>query len=332
MGTYIDSKIITITSQSATQKRNGTYLSNVLYELGSFLKDEADIIHRQITLQSAQIPYSFYVINYTNNQFKYQVGSGLIFTSTIPVGNYTGNSLITVLKAALASHSITLTITLSSINGLLTFTHATTNFTFYNVTYSILPTLGFAVSTNYTSASLTLTAPYPLNLLGIKVLQVRSSILSMLNYSSVSGGITTLLGTIPVNATPFGMIEYTDKGQNKVSFSNVTLDDLDIEILDGETGSFINFNNQDWTMTFCIYLTRLIEPPTPTPNYFKGVSFNTIQPNINEPIRQSIQQDIKAQGQSQDFRKSEAPVVSESETTVGKALNKDLQELNFLAE
>ena len=35
MGTYIDSKIITITSQSATQKRNGTYLSNVLYEMGA---------------------------------------------------------------------------------------------------------------------------------------------------------------------------------------------------------------------------------------------------------------------------------------------------------
>jgi hypothetical protein len=315
MGTYIDSKVITITSQSATQKRNGTYLSNVLYEMGAFLKDEHDIIHRQITLQSAQIPYSFYVINYTNNQFKYRLGSGTIFTTSIPVGNYTGNSLITALKAALESNSITLTITLSSINGLLTFSHATTNFTFYNVTYSILQTLGFAENTNYTSASLTLTCPFPLNLLGIKVLQVRSTVLSMLNYSSVSGGITTLLGTIPVNATPFGMIEYTDKGQNKVTFSNTTLDEIDIEILDGETGNFINFNNQDWTMTFCIYLTRLIEPPAPKLNYFKGLPFDAIQPNSTEPIPEPIKQDIKAKGE-----------------TIAVPENKDLQELNFLAE
>lgn len=311
MGTYIDSKIITITSQSATQKRNGTFLSNVLYEMGAFLKDEPDIIHRQITLQSAQIPYSFYVINYTNNIFKYQLGSGTIFTSTIPVGNYTGNSLITALKAALTANGITLTISLSSINGLLTFSHSTTNFTFYDVANSILSTLGFASNTNYTSASLTLTCPYPLNLLGIKVLQVRSSILNMLNYSSVSGGITTLLGTIPVNSTPFGMIEYTDKGQNKVSFSNTSLDEIDVEILDGETGNFINFNNQDWTMTFCIYLTRLIEPPAPKLNYFKGLPMDSIQANSSEPIKQVIKAKVEDQ-----------PV----------AENKDIQELNFLAE
>ena len=319
MGTYIDSKIITITSQSATQKRNGTYLSNVLYEMGAFLKDEPDIIHRQITLQSAQIPYSFYVINSTNNQFRYRLGIGITYTSTIPVGNYNGNSLITALKQALTANSITLTITLSSINGQITFTHASLNFTFLNVANSILPNLGFDDATNYTSSSLTLTAPRPLNLLGIKVLQVRSSVLNMLNYSSVSGGITTLLGTIPVNATPFGMIEYTDKGQNKVSFTNTNLDEIDVEILDGETGNFINFNNQDWTMTFCIYLTRLIEPPPPKLNYFKGLPFDSIQANSSEPIKP----DIKAQGRSQDFRKVEDQSIPE---------NKDIQELNFLAE
>lgn len=317
MGTYIDSKIITITSQSATQKRNGTYLSNVLYEMGSFLKDEPDIIHRQITLQSAQIPYSFYVINYTNNQFKYQLGSGTIYTDTIPVGNYTANSLITALNASLLANSITLTITFSSINGTLTFTHSTSNFTFYDVTYSILPTLGFASNTNYTSASLTLTGLYPLNLLGIKVLQVRSSILNMLNYSSVSGGITTLLGTIPVSSIPFGMIEYTDKGQNKVTFSNTTLDEIDFEILDGESGNFINFNNQDWTMTFCIYLTRLIEPPPPQENHFKGLPLplplGVAKPN---DITEFATPNIKA-------KSGLATVVPE---------NKDLQELNFLAE
>lgn len=312
MGTYIDSKIITITSQSATQKRNGDFLSNVTYEMGLFLRDEPDIIHRQITLQSAQIPYSFYVINYTNNQFKYQLGSGTIYTSTIPVGNYSGNSLITALKSALTANSITLTITLSSINGKLTFTHASSNFTFYDVTYSILQTLGFNSNTNYTSSLFTLTPLYPLNLLGIKVLQVRSSVLNMLNYSSINGGITTLLGTIPVSATPFGMIDYTDKGQTKVTFTNATLDEIDIEILDGETGNFINFNNQDWTMTLCIYLTRLIEAPAPQPNYFKGV------PMTPPSVQASPQEQLV-----------EAPIIKEK---VNKPENKDLEELNFLTE
>jgi hypothetical protein len=266
MATFVDSKIITLTSQSATVKRNGNYLSNVYYDMNAFIKDEPDIIHRQVTLQSAQIPYSFYVINYTNNQFKYQLASGTIYTSTIPVGNYTGNSLITALKTALTANSITLAITLSSINGQLTFTHATQNFTFYALKYSILPTLGFASGTDYTSASFTITTPFPLNLLGIKVLQVRSTVFNTLNYSSVSGGITTLLATIPVSATPFGMIDFTDKGQTRITFSNSEIDSIDVEILDGETGEFINFNNQDWTMTFCIYLTKVALPPLEPPS------------------------------------------------------------------
>lgn len=313
MGTYVESKIITLTSQSATSKRNGDFLSNVYYELGLFLKDERDIIHRQITLQSAQIPYSFYVINYTNNIFRYRLGTGTTFTSTIPPGNYNGNSLITALNTALTSNGITLTISLSSINGKLTFTHASQNFTFFDVTYSILSTLGFLAGTNYTSTSNTLTAPYPLNLLGIKVLQIRSSILNTTNYSSIHSGITTLIQTIPVSAVPFGMIDYKDNGNNRVTFTNATLDELDIEILDGETGEFINFNNEDWTMTFVIYLTRLIEPPVPLPNYFVGA---TISPPKDLP---EALPKIKETGQP--------PELSE-----GRLINKDLQELQLLSQ
>jgi hypothetical protein len=325
MGTYIDSKIITLTSQSATQKRNGTYLSNVLYEMGLFLKDEPDIIHRQVCLQSAQIPYSFYVINYTNSQFKYQLGSGTIFTSSIPVGNYTGNSLITALNTVLTGNGISLAITLSPINGCLTFTHLSSNFTFYDTTYSILQTLGFSESTNYTSTSFILTTPYALNLLGIKILQIRSTQMNMLNYSSIQGGITTLLATIPVSAVPFGMIEYTDKGQNRVTFTNPIIDSIDIEILDGETGNFINFNNQDWTITLCIYLTRLINPPNPAPNVFSGNSIFGLTIKDNQQT---------AEGGPSDRRPLEEPSKEDKQIAepAPKPQNKDLQELTFLAE
>lgn len=298
MSTYVDSKIITLTSQSATVKRNGNYLSNVFYDMNAFVKDEPDIIHRQITLQSAQIPYSFYVINYTNNQFKYQVATGTIFTSTIPVGNYTGNSLITALKAAMTVNSVTLAITLSSINGTLTFTHLSQNFTFYDVKYSILPTLGFLKNTDYTSSSFTLTTPYPLNLLGIKVLQVRSSVFNTLNYSSVSGGITTLLATIPVSATPFGMIDFNDKGQTRITFSNSEIDSIDVEILDGESGEFINFNNQDWTMTFCIYLTKWASPPLEPPSTIlsnRGAMPGGLPGELRSPIPPPIEPKPKTQ-------------------------------------
>ena len=259
MTSYVESKIVALTSQSATIKYNGNALSNVFYALGNVFSNDDNIIHSQVQLLNAQIPYSFYVINQTNNQFKYQLGSGTIFTSSIPFGNYNGNSLITALKAVLLTNGITLAITLSSIDGKLTFTHLSSDFTFYTFTNSILPVLGFEENTTITSSSFTLTAPYPLNLLGTKTLQVRTNNLIMSNISSVQGGQTTLLATIPVDCTPFGMINYVDKGNHLMTIRNDSLDDLQIEIIDGESGAFIDFNNADWCITLAFHITRTFE-------------------------------------------------------------------------
>lgn len=260
MTTYVETKIVALTSQSATVKYNSDFLSNVRYNLGTIYNNDDNIIHKQVQLLTAQIPYSFYVINDTNNQFKYQLGIATIFTSTIPVGNYDGNSLITALETALLANGIILAITLSSIDGRLTFTHASSDFTLYNVTYSILPVLGFLSGTNYTSTSFILTTPYSLNLLGIKTLQIRSSNLIMSNISSVQGGQTTLLSTIPVNCVPFGMMNYIDKGNHLMTIHNDSLDDLDIDLIDGESSNYINFNNQDWCITLAFHITKSIIP------------------------------------------------------------------------
>jgi hypothetical protein len=262
---YIDTKIIALTSQSATVKKNGTYLSNLRYEFGSYLKDDPDIIHRQIQLLNAQIPYSFYVINYSNQIFRYKLGVGAITSVNIPVGNYQANSLITAIKTAV--NDVNFLITISSINGCLTFTYNTSFIIYNNFTYSIGSVLGFASNSTNNSVTNAITAPYLLNLLGIKTLQIRSNNLSCDNISSVEGGATILLSTIPVSAVPFGMVEYKDVGNNLISIANLTLDDLDIEIIDGETGNYINFNNQDWCITLALHITRRIPPIFTSPSF-----------------------------------------------------------------
>ena len=290
MTTYIDTKIITLTSQSATIKRNDTYLSNVRYELGIMLKDDKDIIHRQIQLLNAQIPYSFYVINYTNNLLKYNLSS--VVTTTIPVGNYTANSLITAIKTAIGN--VNLTITISAINGKLTFTHTTLPITIYNdFKYSIGSILGFpANSINVANVSNVLVADYQLNLLGIKVLQVRSGTLSMNNISSVQGGHTTLLSSIPVSAVPFGMIDYKDVGNNLITITNPTLDDLDLDIIDGESGEYINFNNQDWCITLVLHIHRLLQPLQPLENLPLAKVESKINNNLN-PVLPKVNKNLE---------------------------------------
>jgi hypothetical protein len=305
---YIDTKIIAITSQSATIKKNGSFLSELRYEFGQYLTDEPDIIHRQVQLLNAQIPVSFYVINYTNNQFTLKLGAGVFTTYTIPVGNYQANSLITAIKTVIANANFNITI--SPINGQLTFT--------YNATFSInnsgLNTIGYVLGFDagvYTDTAFSLTAPYLLNLLGIKTLQVRSNNLSCNNISSVQGGVTTLLATIPVSATPFGMIDYKDLGNNLITIKNTSLDDLDIEIVDGENDRFINFNNQDWCITLAIHITRLIEP--------------LVKPTIKDLVKRT---DAGNQGIT-PFGTAPTPPPLETKSEP-LPVNKDLEELDLL--
>ena len=48
MTTYLDSRIVTLTSATAKIKNNGTMLSNVDYEMIGLLREEDDIIHTEI--------------------------------------------------------------------------------------------------------------------------------------------------------------------------------------------------------------------------------------------------------------------------------------------
>lgn len=208
-------------------------------------------------LLNAQIPYSFYVINYSNQLFRCKLGAGAITTYTIPVGNYTATSLIAAIKTAVADAN--LTITISNITGKLTFTHTISVIIYNNFQYSIGTILGLDPNVNGTIAG-AYTMPNPLNLLGIKTLQIRSSNLIMNNVSSTQGGQTILLANVPVSAVPFGMIDYTDKG-NMISIANQDLDDIWIELVDGETGNYINMNGQDWCITLAFHLTKVWTPP-----------------------------------------------------------------------
>jgi len=274
---YIDTKIVSITSQSATIKFNSTFLSNLRYNLGTIVTRDPDIIHRQVQLLNAQIPVSFYVINSTNNKFSLKLGAGVLTTYTIPVGNYQANSLISAIKTVV--NDVNFNITISSINGQLTFTYTNTIQISNIISNSIGFVLGFA-SGIYNDTAFSLTAPHPLNLLGIKALQIRSGNLIMSNISSVQGGQTTLLSTIPVSATPFGMIEYKDVGNNNITIYNDFIDDLDIEIVDGESGNYINFNGQDWCITLAFHITKRIPLAVPPANNApKPQPLEKVEPN-----------------------------------------------------
>ena len=67
---YQENILITLNSTNGTL-RNGTRKSFVDFNFTGLLKDEKDILRSYISILNAQIPVSFYTINYYNNVLDY---------------------------------------------------------------------------------------------------------------------------------------------------------------------------------------------------------------------------------------------------------------------
>lgn len=264
MTTFTDTKVISLNSESALQK-NGNYLSSVSFNLQGLLRNEQNIIHTQLALQNAQVAVSFYVINYTNKTFVIRL-TGVDYVVDIPVGNYNALSLAQAITSGVLQATtsglggVTITIAISQTTGIFTFTCGvafTIRSSLPNFTMQVplgTGTTDLVATTSGLEYGITL--PFPCNLLGTKLLQINSPSISGNNFASNLSGQTTLLATIPVQASSFGLILYADTGDTRVSFNNSSLDGIDLDIVDAETGQFINFNSCHWTMTLLLHVTR----------------------------------------------------------------------------
>ncbi len=254
MNIITETKLISLTSESATQYNNSTYLSNIVFDAPGLFVADPKIINVELSLLHAEIPVSFYNINESNSWFKFALNGGSPITAQVPLGNYNASSLIDALT--LIINNTNFTITISRITGKLTFHYNLPFIIYTDNTNSIGGILGFNLNTVYTPTSLpnyTINAPYLLNLLGIKKLNILSSEIISSNYSSV-GGTISLLASIPVDQPSYGLIVYENKSNFKYKINNAELSKIDIQIQD-ESHNFINFNNTNWAMLFSLIIT-----------------------------------------------------------------------------
>ena len=252
MSLRTESKLISLTSDTASLYNNSTFLSNVLYFTPGLLIKKPNIINVEISILHAEIPVRFYTINYTNNQFKITL-AGTTTTITIPVGNYNANTLITTITTLLSHPNFNIII--DKINGKLTFSHNQSFTIFTDNENSIGGILGFDLGTSYPvlSSPYSLNGLYPLNLLGIKRLNISSTKLNTSNFTS-NAGTNSLLASIPVDQPSFGLIIYQSQGGINFPIINKEIDMIDILITD-EHNNFINFNNIKWSLSMSIITT-----------------------------------------------------------------------------
>ena len=164
---------------SDAKKLNGSYNSFLEFNLPLIQRESYYTIY--ISLAHANIPYSFYAINETNNKLQYNIISFdnqtiETYNITITPGNYTSTTLILELQHLLGPN---FNITYSDVTNKLTFKHITNNFIFVLNNNSILKVLGFDTSNNiFYSLNRTLIPLYMLNLYTIRCLCINTTFIT----------------------------------------------------------------------------------------------------------------------------------------------------------
>ena len=149
-----ESRLININSANALIKNNGNFNSDVVFKFPGLVKPEQHITSVQFQLVDAQLPVSFYNLNYTNNTLNYQISS-VNYTITATPGNYNFNSLASQLISKFLANGHTFTITIKKQTGIISLATPATNFILQ--VSSMFSVLGLLLS-NHTSSSFSLTA------------------------------------------------------------------------------------------------------------------------------------------------------------------------------
>ena len=250
MPQYSDNKTISLNSVDGT-KLNGTMLSNIVFNTGCILEEDSSIVDCHISVINCQIPVSYYTINALNNTFTCYQPAGFHYSISIPIGNYNQFDLQAALKTALSVIG-GFTFVFNKATGTMTWTYAGTFTLDFTKSKACAAILGFDTTYYYTGT--TITSTYPLNLLGVKRISVKSYSLGIANYSSVGGDIT--LTTIPSDQPPFCMLSYINQNPDDRQLVNVkTISQIDIMLLD-ENDNLLDFNNIPWTITLMREITR----------------------------------------------------------------------------
>jgi hypothetical protein len=201
---YTKNKLITLNSKYGIQQ-NGTYKSNILFNFRNLLSDEQHVLKSEVIVLNAQIPVSYYVVNEYNNVLTLSGFTVPTVTITIEPGNYNANTLIIELKAQFTSAGITFTnIKINKASGKLIFT--SNGFFGYQFSGSMIGILG--TTTDVVSVNTTYKCIYPLNLLGVQKLSIKSERLAIHSVSSIDFSFSNTLVTIPCDVPPYSLISY----------------------------------------------------------------------------------------------------------------------------
>jgi hypothetical protein len=264
-----DTRLITISSDSATLYNNGDFLSDMYFKFDGMLKDEDDIIYSQISIHTAQIPISFYIVNVYNNKFVYKYFNDEITTVYFDVGNYNANTFLTYFNSVIPH----VTLSFNKINGKFTISSNHAIYIYPDSTCYKLLGLKAGISYSDTTNPYIIQTPFPCQFQGISRIKINSNELSGYSMDSATGSYSPLIDCITVNSSAFGVILFQNITNLKTPLRNKILTGFDIQFLDDDN-NLINFNGCEWNLTIELNIIRQF--------YIVDRTFPKLQPESQE--------------------------------------------------
>jgi hypothetical protein len=207
--------------------------------------------HIYLSLQNANIPYSFYSISVIDNTFSWGLVGDPPSTFNVEPGNYNITQFIAVIQAAMGA---SYTVTYSSITSKIRITHSTSDFTIYASTINHV--LGFSKTTNTTSQGNILFGRDCINLNQIRAINVEINFPTY-NVNVAAPYENNILATIPVYVAPFSIITYQNANNFRTNLYVNKLDQIQIRLLSND-GNLIDLNGINYQMTLqldCVKFT-----------------------------------------------------------------------------
>jgi hypothetical protein len=254
-----DTKLLSLNSKYAS-KLNGTQNSRVLFDFVNIIDKSKDHLYMTMAVQSAEIPSSFYNVTINNNITRVDRDDiAAAFDITMPVGNYNADTYLAKFKELYdAATPSNVTIALDAVTGIFNLQEALADFTIKSVGSTSYVLWGGEVGTDYVFpvAGAAASFGFPANFLGVTKIKLSSDNLAGTNVDSSQLKTTTLIDTISVAATPFGLTIFNSLGRETLMKAK-RIEEVDLELRD-QDDNLIDFNNTEWCISIIINTHRRV--------------------------------------------------------------------------
>jgi hypothetical protein len=229
-----------INSKFALKQLNGT--SNCIFDFSNLPIDDGEIF---VSIQSAQIPGTFYNVDDINNLFVYSVNGDPNINLVIPPSNYNVNSLMTYLMTVMTGF----TITFNSATNKYTFTNATNAFSFKSSS-TCFELLGFIEGATYNSTGLTMVSDLCINFFTIQAVLIEiSNLITNNKTSNANENNPSILVSIPITTSQNSVLSYYNIYNLHERINTIkNFATLQVRLLDQDL-DLLDLNGANWTAT-----------------------------------------------------------------------------------